>query len=411
MEFLQPIDSLEGFSPVVREKSLARQARINEAARLWVDVLDGRQDPYFLRQAMMPSSEHGFRVLTESYPRLFQEAMSTSDFLALTADVLDRALLGYYSGVPIPNLGLAKKATLRDFRNRKLFFEDGMVTPFEKLGEFEVAKQRALTDNTPILYSPDVYAGAAKLSWRALMNDDLGIFQDIPKRLALAAQRTLHKFITTLYMDVNGPHAGLFKTAFANQIITANGAQSNNPALSAGGLSDAFTVMMKQVDSGGDPIMIPGKLFLVVGPALFTTAKNLMNTLTQDVSVEGGTQNAQGFPTRRIRVNNWMVGNLELVLDPYMPIVCTAAGIRNTSWMLIADPATQERPALELGYLRGFDQPQLFQKLPNTQRIGGGVDPTMGDYHTMNTEMKAVMAFGGVQIDGRSAVASTGAGV
>lgn len=396
-----------------RNNSPRHLARVAEAGRLWADALNGRLSPYYLQEALNPTDPGICSLLARKYPKVFlREAMTTSDFQALTADVLDRVLLGYYSGVPIPNLPVAKKTTLRDFRNRKLFFEDGMVTPMDKLGENEVHKQRALADNTPITYYPDVYAAGGKLSWRAMINDDLGIFTDIPQRLALAAQRTLHKFITGLYMDAAGPNVLLFKAAFANLITTTYGAASNNPALSATGLADAFTVLFKQVDSGGDPIMIPGKLFLFHGPALYTTVQNLMHLLSIDMTTLGGDKGAgaTGTYTQSIKVNNWLIANIVPVLDPYMPIVCTASGVRATSWGLIADPASQQRPALEVGHLRGFETPQLFRKQPNTVTAGGGVDPMMGDFYTMATELKEIAAFGGIQVDGRSAVASNGSG-
>jgi hypothetical protein len=44
-------------------------------------------------------------------------------------------------------------------------------------------------------------------------------------------------------------------------------------------------------------------------------------------------------------------------------------------------------------------------------RMGGGVDAMLGDFNTMDQDMKIVTVFGGVQIDGRSTVASTGQGV
>ncbi len=410
------VERLEDYTPVGNvyadsPRRLRHESRVREAARLWVDCIEGRLDPFFLNQAMHPTSGLAFQMLCKNYPKLFTEAMSTSDFTALTADVLDRELLGYFTAVPIPNLGLAKKVTLHDFRNRKLFIEDGMTTPFNKLGEHEVYEQRALTEGTPITYYPDVYCGGAKITWRAIINDDLGVFRAIPRRLAIAAQRTIHKFITGLYVDANGPHASLFKSGFNNIINTANGASINNPHLSFSGLADALTVLMRQLDPGGDPILIPGKLTLVVGPALWATAKNLMNMITTDVSILGGDQNSApttGYPKTRVQVNNWIVGDFNLVMDPYMRVVCTTSTTQDTMWMVFVDPAMQERPALEVGYLTGYDTPQLFSKQPNTQRINGGVDPMMGDFYTMATEMKSIVAFGGTQIDGRSAVSSTG---
>jgi len=126
--------------------------------------------------------------------------------------------------------------------------------------------------------------------------------------------------------------------------------------------------------------------------------------------VEGGTQaGSTGFPAQFLRVQNW-VGNMEQVMDPYIPIVCTTANVQQTMWGITLDPDAQNRPNTEVGFLTGYEVPQIFTKLPNTQRMGGGVDPMLGDFYTMDSDMKIVTVMGGKQIDGRSTVASTGQG-
>ena len=64
-----------------------------------------------------------------------------------------------------------------------------------------------------------------------------------------------------------------------------------------------------------------------------------------------------------------------------------------------------------VGFLSGFKEAQLFSKVPNTQRMGGGVDAMLGDFNTMDSDTKIVTVFGGKQIDGRYCVGSTGQSV
>ena len=142
------------------------------------------------------------------------------------------------------------------------------------------------------------------------------------------------------------------------------------------------------------------------------TASALLAATQADISVGGGTTNAQGFPSQRLRVaTNYVIRNMQLIEDKYLPIITTAAGTKDTQWYLFYEPAQQARPALELGQLTGFEQPQLYQKVPNTMRVGGGVDPMMGDWNTMDQEFKGVLVLGGTQVDGRSCVSSTGQNV
>lgn len=410
----------DGFMAARRQASSAHKLRVNEAARLMAAVASGQEDPFILAQAMRPTHEFAVLHINEHYPRIFnptgkalglKETMSISDYQALYVDVLDRMYYGYYNAAPDVNAPLAKEHNLRDFRTVKRFMEDGVVQPLTIVKNGSAIPERALIDETPITYYPDLYAARTSVNWRAMVNDDLGIFNDLAQRLAIAGRRAIMKFRTGLYMDANGPNVNLYKAAFTNLITTTYGAASNNPPLSIQGLQDGFKVIAKMLDPTGDPIVFTGQLYLWFGPALVATAQNLMHMLTAQLSVNGGTANVQGFPTQFIEVNNWAVQNMNTIMDPYIPIVCTTAGIKDTSWGLTYDPRAQNRPSLEMGWLTGFKTPQLYQKVPNTMRVGGGVDPTLGDFRTMDQELKVVTVFGGTQIDGRSTVASNGSGV
>ena len=412
---LRSMLSAEGFTARRAQANAAHEQCVREAAALFADVLTGREDPVMLREAMAPKHEYILMELGRKYPSLFRvrETMSVTDFSQyLTVDVLDRMLYGYYTVASVPNRPLVKEVPLRDFRNRKVFEVDGAVTPFSKSGgPGEPPRQRVLTPVAPITYSPDLYQGYMSVNWRAIVNDDLGIFNDMVQRLASSWNLTIWKAITQTYVDANGPHASLYTTAFANQIITANGSPSNNPPLDFQGIIDARTVLSKMLSPDGQPIIFTGALYLWYGPTLATTAQALLAALRADISVGGGTTNLEGFPSQRLSVApNYITGGLIPIEDKYIPLVCTVPGIKDTMWGLTYDPNVQARPSVEFGVLRGFETLQLYQKLPNTQRAGGGVDPMMGDFLTMDTDYKAIAVFGSTQVDGRSTVASTGAG-
>lgn len=436
----------EGYRGHKRNMDPAHRRRVAEAARLFDDALNGRVDPFLFKQAFEPTDQVYVNWLQENYRGVFggpyrdkiglRETMSYSDYSALTVDILDRVLYEYYTAAPITNMPLVKKHNLRDFRAVARYEMDGGTTPWSQQvpppgtaqgfptvphGAGEPPTQRAmqqaarevLGSTQRVTYQPQLYQGGMSVNWRALVNDDLGIFRDMTNRLAIGGRRTIYQYITSLYVDSNGPHATLYNSTFANIINIANGASSNNPALSYQGLIDAIAVIEKMLDIDGQPITFDGQLYLWYGPTLETTAGALLNSIGQaDLSINGGTQNAQGFPTQRLRVDTqYVTRNMKPIQDKYIPLTCTAAGTKNTMWGLMYEPAAQARPALELGFLTGYDSPQLFQKVPNTMRVGGGVDPMLGDFYTMDQEFKGVLVMGGTQIDGRSTVASTGQGV
>lgn len=429
-------NQLQGYSAARRNASRAHQRRVTEAARLYADCLNGRLDPIFIREAMAPTHEVFVNHLHENYPGLYgdrggrymglRETMSVTDYQALYVDVLDRMYYGFYQSFPITNKPMVRVHQLRDFRLVSRYLLDGAVTPLTAMDAAAPPPQKALygpapqngavpanpaTSTAPLQYQPLLYQSMTSVNWRAFVNDDLGIFRDLSNRLAIQANRGISKFITSQYVDSAGPNASLYTAGYANQITTANGASTSNPPLSVNGLSDALKILTGMRDSTGDPIMITGKMYLWYGPALTVAANNLMNQLSVYLSNNGGGEGSNQ-PGQLLNVNNWLVRNMELVLDPYIPIVgADASGsIAETMWGIIVDPASQNRPAIEVGFLTGYETPQIFTKVPNTQRMGGGVDAMMGDFYTMDQDMKVVTVMGGTQIDGRSTVASTGAG-
>jgi hypothetical protein len=406
----------DGFAAARRKQNAQHAQRVKEAARLIADVASGRQDPFLLKQAFRPTQEYAVMALQESYPglRLLEApvgGMSISDFSALTVDVLDRMLYGWYTATPIVSMPMVKKHTLMDFRNVSRYLIDGATDPPEAVAPGAEPKEKKISQEAVKQYAPQKYESFTRVVWEAIINDDLGIFTDLSQRLAIGAGRGIEKFLTGLYVDANGPNASLYTSGFNNQITITNGAASNNPALSAQGIQDALTVFLRQVDTDGYPINMSGTPYLWFGPALYTTAMNLLNQLTAQLSVTGGVANAQGFPSQFIQINNWMVQNLKPIQNPFIRLVCTTATTQDTMWGITLDPGAQNRPAMEFGQLRGFETPQLFTKVPNTMRAGGGVDPSLGDFYTMSQEMKVLSVYGGRVIDGRSTVASTGRGV
>lgn len=433
----------QGYMTPARASGPAHQRRVIEAARLMAGVMQGTEDPYFMRQALNPTNAHAVAYLQEKYPGIYgnvysdrsvvglRETMSYSDYSALTVDILDRMLYGYYSVAQITNKPLVKIQSLRDFRVVARYATDKARKPWSRMpdqdgnalvpsgaGEpfteraIQQAAREVLGSTQRVTYQPQMYQGGMAVNWRAFVNDDLGIFQDNTAALADGGARTIYKYITSLYVASTGPNTTLYSSTFSNLVTTTYGAATNNPALSFQGLIDAVTVLERQRDIDGDPITFSGQLYLVVGPSLKTTADALVNAQQADISVGGGTTNTQGFPSQRLRVaTNYVVRNMQVIEDKYMPIVCTTSGIQNTMWFLFYAPSGQNRPALELGFLKGFEEPQLFSKVPNTMRVGGGLVPEMGDFYSMDQEWKGVLVMGGTQIDGRSTVASTGAGV
>ena len=357
----------EGFRPIVNQRPARR---VREAARLYADVLNGREDPFILQQAMNPTHELFVNYIATKYPGIYgdnfrmsglRESMSVTDYQALTVDVIDRQYYGWYNDWPIDTLPLVKQHACMDFRLVKRYLYDGMVTPFTKFDPAAPAPLQNLYGPIPqggttpqnastaaVTYQPSAYQSGASITWAATVNDDLGIFKDVPRRLAIEGNRGTAKFITGLFFDANGPNASLYSTGYKNIINPTNGASATNPPLDAQGLQDGFNVLMSMKDDTGNPIMIGNStVYLVHGTALYATVQNLMNSLTSNISVTGGTQaGTTGFPAYQLTVNNWMKARVIPIMDPYLSII---ASVHPNSWILVVDPNSLARPSSSSG--------------------------------------------------------------
>lgn len=324
----------------------------------------------------------------------FEEAMMTADFPLLMADTLDRQLLGMYQEAPYTWSNYTRRGTVPDFRTVKRFAVDGAEGVLPTVGEIAPYLPQVLKE-TKYSYSVVKKGRTINWSWESFINDDLdALGSSSPARLAKAARRTEEKYVTSLFVDANGPHASVFTSGNAN-IATAN------PVLSIAGLQTAMIKLAAQTDADGEPISIEA-VELVVPPALEITANNILNSTNMRITTAGGSSNQE------MEVVNWMRSRTRLSVNAYIPIIASSSNT-NTSWFLIASPSAG-RPFMELGFLRGHESPELFQRVNNQQRVGGATSPMDGSFEDDSLAYKVRHCLGGTILDPKCAVSSNGSG-
>lgn len=325
----------------------------------------------------------------------FQEAMSTSDFQFLFADILQRETLGSYMEWPTMWSTIARRGTRADFRVGRAFTLDGAEGALPKVPEYDEYPDSKVQDGK-YEYAVSKYGRRIKISWESIINDDLGELRSLPDRLAKAARMTEEKFAASMYAGASGPDGTFFASGNANK-MTAK--------LSTGSLQAAMTLIWAQKDVDGNPIFT-GRLHLVVPPALSITAKNILNATEIWAAAGGGDGVTVG--QNQLRTNNWVPQEIAAAqTNPWLPILATTAN-GDTSWYLFADPSVG-RPAMEVGFLRGNEAPALFVKEPNARRVGGGlIAPEDGDFDSDSIEYKVRFLVGGTLMEPKAAVASDG---
>lgn len=383
--FSEALRDMQPVSSRRRNTSPEYIARLAEAAAFMADVVDGSR----------PATQ-------------LLEALTTSDFPLYFGDVLDRQVLANYRAFPATWSNYIKRGTVRDFRASKRFAFDGLDNRLVRPTHIKAEGGSVVEDNnlneSSYTISVEVFERGVGVSWRTLINDDLDVFADIPRRLALAAKRTEEYEATALFVDANGPHASLYTSGNTN-IVTGN------PVLSMTSLAAAILKFSQMTQPNGEPIIMGDALHLVVPPALMTVAANIVDTLQFETNENGGEitglVNSSGVETRLI-VRNWISRGIKVHVNPYIPVVASGAN-GDTSWFLFTNP-NDNRPAVELAFLRGYEEPMLLQKAPNTQSLSGQPMPEFGDFDTMERRWKVLHILGGTIFDGRGTVASNGSG-
>lgn len=327
-----------------------------------------------------------------------KEAMTTSDFPYLFGEILDRQLLaGFKESVPVMQ-AVCRQGTVKDFRYKDIYDVyggDERLSTYDKIAEKGEYKASDRTDSR-YRYKVQKYGRQFDISWETLINDDLDALKDTGARFARAARRGEEYFMTTLFWDADGPLDAYFSAANGGAAVAAT-------PLTIGNLETGVETMGAFTDAGGEPIL-NRPLTLMVGPALEFTGRQILTSANKMwLADSDDVTPPAAYPTTNV-ISKY---GLKLLVNPYIPIVCTTGTIAQTTWALFSDP--RECPAAEFGRLRGHETPEIFMKASDQVRVGGGaVSPMDGDFATDNIFYKVRHCFGGCTLRGQAGYASDG---
>lgn len=320
----------------------------------------------------------------------FTEAMSTDLFPLLFADSLDRQMYAAYQAAPQSWRRVARRAMVNDFREVKRFAGTGirgLLSPVKELGEHE----RRTADLAEFKYSVQKYEAGFGVSFEMMVNDDLDAFGRLPQDLAQSALDTEEWFVTSIYAGATGPNAAYYNTGNDNVI-------ASNAPLTRTSLQAALTRLMKRTDERGNPIVVTA-VELVVGPGLTLTANDILNATEYRMT--------DGSGNTTIISGNGIAANLTITTNFFLGTVTTTNA--DTSWYLFANPTASARPAVEVGFLRGYEQPALYERIPDMRRFGGGGEVAWS-FDFGDNEKKVQHILGGTFVDPRMTLGSNGTG-
>lgn len=412
----QVLTQLDGFGRMRRDYQQKHRIKVAECAKVWTEYKNGKISPLLMHEALRMTDDLAFHKLHRLAPSIFQEAMSVTDFTNLTTYVFDRIMMENYPSVPSSWEQIAYiNRDIKDFRTVERWVTDNGEGVWNAVQELE-GFQRTSELTGKYTYGVKKYEKGAQVSWEAMVNDDMGQFTDLPQRLAEGGKRTVEQFFLSLIANASGPHSSFYGAAIAmvnggtiKNIIDLSGyGDFINPLLNVNNLILATGLFMNQATQEGRPIDIALDTMnvLVADGVLFQTLMNIKNTNQIATTILGGSK-ASGAVMYdvQLQAQNWLRGNINPIFAPELRNIMTSNA--PTSWWLFAKPR-RARPAIEIGFMRGYDTPQMYKKRSNTQRISGGDVEEFGDFETMGTEIKGLIIPGGTRMDPRMTMASNG---
>jgi len=210
-------------------------------------------------------------------------------------------------------------------------------------------------------------------SHEALVNDDMGYFEDQAMKMGVSARRTLEKYVSRMYTNA---------TSIA---ILAGALYSQNGRLTSARISEARMAFGQRVDADNEPIQAD-LAYIVYHRGLEDTVRQIQNSeLVPELAT-----NAANV------VRNAFIG----IKDPY--ITGTAP---NLPWWAFTDHRAANIIPLVLARLQGRPGPLILRKKSDVESVtsmlgtGGAVSPIMGDFESGNIVLKVSDVFG-TYIDG-----------
>ncbi|HDH09825.1 MAG TPA: peptidase [Chloroflexi bacterium] len=259
---------------------------------------------------------------------------TSSDFPIILQNVVNKQLVDAYTEVPTTYQLWTRKASASDFKAmwRVWFSSAPKLIEVPEGGEY---KQITFSEAGES-YAIGTYGAMFSITRQAIINDDLDAFQRIPRLFGSAARRTVNETVYAILKD--NPTMADGKALFHadhNNLGTAG-------AIGEDTLNEALRLMMEQKDASGEAVLGIAPRFLIVPPALKTTALKWLKST------------ALPADNKSSKVFNPFQDLAELVVDACLG---AAGGGSDTAWYMAADPNVID--TIEVAFLDGNETPQL----------------------------------------------------
>lgn len=292
-----------------------------------VVIKDNEKAVEYRNMSLLELAKDRLRAKGENYRSLsaqevVKRAWATTDYPLLLTSTVERTLRKVYDGYVEEWKHIARKETVTDFREKTGIKVDGAVT-FEEIPEDgEYRETRVLQYDTAGVQVKK-YGRKFSISDRAIINDDLGVFQYIPRMMAVGAQVMRSELVWDMIRkNAKAPDGkNMFHADHKNLAQTGG-------AIGESTLSAARIAMRRQKSPAGHLLGIRPK-YLLVPPELEVTAQKMVSSIwaTKDSDVN-------------VFANSLEVMVSDALIDP-------------KAWYLVADPKSSICDGLVYANLSG----------------------------------------------------------
>jgi hypothetical protein len=298
---------------------------------------------------------------------LLREALDGATLGQVLGNAITRRMIADYNTADILDVwrNLAQVVPVNDFRTQERLRWGG-YGDLPAVAESGGYAALASPGDEKTTYAVSKFGGTEQITLEMIVNDDMSVVQQIPRKLARAAKRTLSKFVIDLMATDPVIYDGL-------TLFHVNHANVMFGALSEANYAAARLLMVKQTEFGTtEPLHVNPKYLWV--PAELEQASH-------DIFKRGQDDRDQSF--------------VQTLRPEVVPVWYWTDQF---AWFVTAD--WREVPTIEVGFLGGCEEPELF--VQDTPAQG-----SMFANDTITYKIRHI--YGGAVLDYRGFVSSTAA--
>ena len=335
-----------------------------------------------------------------------QEGISTSDLPVQLAPTINKILLQNYQAAPKVWDQFATRLVVDDFRKQEYlnlrYEDDGMDNQGDKfregslptVGEYDEYPTAGWFSVTETDFAVKKAGQRVRFSWEAVVNDgNISLLERLPIELGLKAAGKEDEEVTKQLVASGGLNTANFKSANNNLLAL-------NPVLTLENLEKAIEAANLQ-QYNGKLIQPVTQFALVIPRALEMTARRILAVTSVETTTTSGS-----VATKRI-TGNPIGSQITIVVNDWLTKINSGAG---AYWFLIPTPSATLNPSVVLGFLRGYETPELRVKAAAGTYAGGGAVPeNYGSFENDDWQMRIRHTATGGFFVPAGTIASTGA--